>query len=111
MKYANDITEVRPEEEQKMPSTKDFLGAKLSSGFNIIGEKFGQGARIVNLKKDLAFAEGKLNSTVAKNIGKYFIAQILNGKDVVTIPDEMKTEVFQIQSEINRLQEELHHGS
>ena len=111
MKYAVDITEVQPEGETKMPSTKDFLGAKISSGFNFVGEKFGKGARIVNLKKDLAIAEGKLNSTVAKDIGKFFITQILSGKEVVTIPDEMKTEVFEIQAEINRLKEELNHGS
>ncbi len=106
MKYAEDVTEVTPEEKKEMPTTKEFVSAKLSSGFNFMGKKFGQGAKLVTLKKDLAFAEGQLN-TLAKEIGKNAIEQVLNGADVVQVPETYKQEAFDIKLQIDRLREEI----
>lgn len=107
----NITEEVKAIEEQKrekeMPSTAEFVGAKLAKGFDFLGTKFGQGKKLVELKKDLLTAEGKLNSTLAKEIGKYVIENALKGNNEIQIPLSYINQIHDLNNEITRLQEEI----
>ena len=107
----NITEEVKAIEEQKkekeMPSTSEFVGAKLTKGFNFLGAKFGQGKKLVELKKDLLTTEGKLNSTLTKEIGKYVIENALKGNNEIQIPLSYINQIHDLNNEITRLKEEI----
>lgn len=89
---------------QQMPTIKDFASAKLADGFNIIGTKFGQGAKKLNLKKDLITKQAQLNNTLAKQIGTFVIGEINNGNTHdISIPQDFVDNVLSLQSEIDGL--------
>ena len=95
------------QKEREMPTTTEFVGAKLSKGFDFLGAKFGQGKKLVELKKDLMTTEGKLNSTLAKEIGKYVIEEATKGNSNIQIPLIYINQIRELNNEINRLQEEI----
>lgn len=90
-----------------MPSTTEFVGAKISQGFDFLGAKFGQGKKLVELKKELISTEGKLNSTLAKEIGKYVIEEAINGNNDINIPLTYINQIRELNLKITQLQEEI----
>jgi len=98
------VTDKKPKE---MPSVAEFTGAKLSGAFNTIGAKFGQGAKIVSLKKDLVVTEGKLNKSLAREIGAYVIEQVVNGRDTIVVPQEFIERIEDLLEQIDVLKEEI----
>ena len=95
------VTDKKPKE---MPSVAEFTGAKLSGA---IGAKFGQGAKIVSLKKDLVVTEGKLNKSLAREIGAYVIEQVVNGRDTIVVPQEFIERIEDLLEQIDALKEEI----
>ena len=104
---ANSIQEQKTQMTSTMPSTGEFVGAKLAQGFNFLGTKFGQGKKLVELKKDLITTEGKLNSTLAKEIGKYVIEEATKGNADILIPLTYINQVHELNQRIAQLQEEI----
>lgn len=91
---------------ENMPTIKNFTAAKLNEGFNIIGTKFGQGKRILELKKSLLATESKLNNTLAKKIGQDIIMQVSNNERI-NISDENISEIIELKEKIRNIKLEL----
>ena len=99
--------QAQKQQQAQMPSTSEFVGAKISQGFDFLGTKFGQGKKLVELKKDLMTTEGKLNSTLAKEIGKYVIEEATKGSNDILIPLTYINQIRELNQKIVQLQEEI----
>ena len=109
--YAITSNEAQKEQERNaMPTVKDFASAKISEGFNFLGKKFGQGSRIVGLKKDLLVAESALSAKLARQIGLDVIDRVAQGERHIKIPPEVIAEIVAHQEKIANIKNELAHA-
>lgn len=106
MKNITEETNQNTNINNNMPSVKTFTAAKLNAGFNVIGTKFGQGKKILGLKKDLLSVESQLNSTLAKKIGQTIINQVSNNEEII-VSDEYISEIIELKEKIRNIELEL----
>ena len=99
--------QAQKQQQTQMPSTSEFVSSKIFQGFNFLGTKFGQGKKLVELKKDLMTTEGKLNSTLAKEIGKYVIEEATKDNNDILIPLTYINQIRELNQRISQLQEEI----
>ena len=96
-------------QEKKMPTFKEFASAKMSEGFNFLGDKFGQGKKYVELRKDLITAKSKRNK-IAQQIGLYVIKEYKQGNIFDNIPDDFILEAERVDKEIETIERMLANG-
>lgn len=87
---------------KNMPSTSEFTSAKLQESFDFMGSKLSNCLFQMNLKKEIFTTEAKLNSSLAKDIGRTVIEQIQNNQDP-HIPYEMIRKVVELTQKIENL--------
>ena len=106
----NITNEVNQETQVKqMPTIKEFASAKMSEGFNFLGNKFGQGKKYVELRKDLITAKSKRNK-IAQEIGLFVIKEYKQGNIFDNIPDDFILEAERVDKEIETIERMLANG-